>query len=207
MKENNEILQIIVAENSPIIQNGLVTLLRRIMSFHIHPIEVDSKNSLENMLTIRSIDLLFVSPNFNGRFDIKLFNQKYPELPCVAIVSDVNHINECKSYSEFITIFDSLDKLSDLIKKIIIKKNRNRSKSDSTLEDTNLNLLSNREKEILVCLAKGFSNKDIADKLCLSVYTVMTHRRNICNKLKIHSIAGLTIYAIANKLVNVEKLR
>ena len=47
------------------------------------------------------------------------------------------------------------------------------------------------------------SNKEIADKLCISVHTATTHRRNICNKLDIHSAAGLTIYAIVNKLVEI----
>jgi regulator of cell morphogenesis and NO signaling len=63
--------------------------------------------------------------------------------------------------------------------------------------------LSEREKEIVACVAKGLSNKEIADKLCLSVNTVTTHRRNIARKLQIHSPAGITIYAIVNKLVTI----
>ena len=62
-------------------------------------------------------------------------------------------------------------------------------------------LLSSREKDIVVCVAKGMSNKEIADRLFLSVNTVTTHRRNIARKLQIHSPAGITIYAIVNKLV------
>ncbi len=61
--------------------------------------------------------------------------------------------------------------------------------------------LSTREKEIVSCVAKGMSNKEIADRLCLSINTVTTHRRNIARKLQIHSPAGITIYAIVNKLV------
>jgi regulator of cell morphogenesis and NO signaling len=66
--------------------------------------------------------------------------------------------------------------------------------------------LSKREKDIVSCVAKGFSNKEIADKLCLSVHTVTTHRRNIAHKLNIHTPAGLTIYAIVNKLVTLEEV-
>ena len=62
--------------------------------------------------------------------------------------------------------------------------------------------LSSREKEIIVCIARGMSNKEIADSLCISVHTVTTHRRNICAKLEIHSPAGLTIYAILNGLID-----
>ena len=61
--------------------------------------------------------------------------------------------------------------------------------------------ISEREKEITVCLVQGMSNKEIANQLFISVNTVITHRRNIVRKLQIHSLAGLTIYAIANDLV------
>ena len=61
--------------------------------------------------------------------------------------------------------------------------------------------ISEREKEIIVCLVQGMSNKEIANHLFISVNTVNTHRRNIVRKLQIHSLAGLTIYAIANNLI------
>ncbi len=62
--------------------------------------------------------------------------------------------------------------------------------------------ISEREKEIIVCLVQGLSNKEIANRLYISVNTVTTHRRNIIRKLQIHSLAGLTIYAIANNLID-----
>ncbi len=67
-------------------------------------------------------------------------------------------------------------------------------------------VLSDREKDVIVCVTKGMSNKEIADALFLSVHTVTTHRRNIAQKLQIHTTAGLIIYAIANKLVNIEDI-
>lgn len=67
--------------------------------------------------------------------------------------------------------------------------------------------LSAREKEIIVCVVKGMTNKQIADALCISTHTVITHRRNIASKLQIHSAAGLTIYAIVNKLVELSEIR
>jgi DNA-binding CsgD family transcriptional regulator/iron-sulfur cluster repair protein YtfE (RIC family) len=67
--------------------------------------------------------------------------------------------------------------------------------------------LSEREKDIVCAVAKGLSNKEIADSLFLSVHTVITHRRNISRKLAIHSPAGLTVYAILNKLIDIEELR
>lgn len=66
--------------------------------------------------------------------------------------------------------------------------------------------LSERETEVLVHIVRGLTNKEIAARMFLSVHTVNTHRKNIMNKLKIHSPAGLTIYAIVNKLVSIEDL-
>lgn len=72
--------------------------------------------------------------------------------------------------------------------------------------DSRVNVLGEREKEIICCVAKGMSNKEIADALCLSVHTVTTHRKNISSKLEIHSTAGLTIFAILHKLVDLKDL-
>ena len=67
--------------------------------------------------------------------------------------------------------------------------------------------LSDREKDVIVALVQGMSNKEIADHLCISINTVITHRRNIARKLQIHSPAGLTIYAIVNGLVDITSVK
>ncbi len=67
--------------------------------------------------------------------------------------------------------------------------------------------LSEREKEVVSFVAKGMTNKEIADKLFLSIHTITTHRRNIAAKLQIHTPAGLTIYAIVNKLVELRDIK
>lgn len=79
-------------------------------------------------------------------------------------------------------------------------------KTASEQPDTETESLSEREKEVLVEIVNGLSNKEIADKLFISIHTVITHRKNIVRKLHIHSPAGLTIYAIANKLVDINSL-
>jgi regulator of cell morphogenesis and NO signaling len=76
--------------------------------------------------------------------------------------------------------------------------------SDQSVEQE---ALSVREKEIIACVVKGMTNKEIAESLCLSIHTVITHRRNIARKLQIHSPAGLTIYAIVNKLVELNDIK
>lgn len=67
--------------------------------------------------------------------------------------------------------------------------------------------LSKREEEIIAEVAKGLTNKEIAEKLFISVHTVMTHRKNIAGKLQIHSPSGLTIYAILNNLVELDDVK
>lgn len=74
-------------------------------------------------------------------------------------------------------------------------------------EDEKADVLSQREKEIVICIAKGYSSKETADRLSISIHTVATHRRNISAKLQIHTEAGLTIYAIANGLVTMDELK
>lgn len=67
--------------------------------------------------------------------------------------------------------------------------------------------LTPREKDIVISVVKGLTNKEIADKLFISINTVTTHRRNIVKKLDIHSASGLTVYAIMNKLVSLEEIK
>ncbi len=67
--------------------------------------------------------------------------------------------------------------------------------------------ISEREKDVIIGVVQGLQNKEIADKLCISVNTVITHRRNIARKLQIHSPSGLTIYAIVNGLVDISSVK
>lgn len=68
-------------------------------------------------------------------------------------------------------------------------------------------VLSDREKDVVVSLVQGMSNKEIAEHLFISTNTVITHRRNIARKLQIHSPAGLTIYAIVNNLIDISAVK
>lgn len=71
----------------------------------------------------------------------------------------------------------------------------------------NSDALSDREKDVIIALVQGMANKEIADHLCISINTVITHRRNIARKLQIHSPAGLTIYAIVNGLIDISSVK
>ena len=87
---------------------------------------------------------------------------------------------------------------SDVSVKISHMINKNSDNNES---------LSEREKDVVISMVQGMTNKEIADHLCISINTVITHRRNIARKLQIHSPAGLTIYAIVNNLVDISLVK
>lgn len=66
--------------------------------------------------------------------------------------------------------------------------------------------LSNREIDVIRLVAQGLSNKEIADKLCLSFHTITTYRKNISTKLNIHSSAALTIFAILHNIIDPKQI-
>lgn len=74
-------------------------------------------------------------------------------------------------------------------------------------EESKQTPLSQRECEVVAWVARGLTNKEIADVLHLSPHTVVTHRRNIATKLDIHSPSGLTIYALMNNLISMEEAK
>ena len=85
--------------------------------------------------------------------------------------------------------------------------NKSYKNNDDVANKNSIDSLTRRERDVLISIAKGMSNKEIADHLCISVNTVITHRRNIARKLQIHSPAGLTIYAIVNNLVDISAVK
>lgn len=92
------------------------------------------------------------------------------------------------------------------VEKLEAKLRVHASVTPASERDVKVEALGEREKEIICCVAKGMSNKEIADALCLSVHTVATHRKNISAKLEIHSTAGLAIFAILHNLVDLKDL-
>jgi DNA-binding NarL/FixJ family response regulator len=66
--------------------------------------------------------------------------------------------------------------------------------------------LTARERDVLRMVALGFTNKEIADKLFISIHTVITHRKNITKKIDIRTASGMTAYAILKKIINPEEI-
>ena len=109
-------------------------------------------------------------------------------------------------YCESFSVFDPIEIIASKIE-TRLKTEMEEDVISNEEEGSNQETLSSREKEIVVCVVKGMTNKEIADALYLSIHTVITHRRNITRKLQIHSPAGLTIYAIVNKLVDIKDVK
>lgn len=99
-------------------------------------------------------------------------------------------------------LIPAISRREDTLRSRLLDTDSDEASGNEPDEDPQLALLSERERDILKCVARGMANKEIADHLCLSVHTVTTHRRNICSKLSIHSPAGLTIFAILHHLVD-----
>ena len=85
---------------------------------------------------------------------------------------------------------------------LLDKRDRHELEASLDLAHREEDGLSAREKEILVCVAKGLLNKEIADVCNLSIHTVITHRKNITRKTGIKTVAGLTVYALLNNLID-----
>jgi DNA-binding NarL/FixJ family response regulator len=121
-------------------------------------------------------------------------------MKCIALLYNLVDKNQLRYYDEQITIYDTLDGLKQKLEQFSLQE------TEEDKEDDEQQILSVREKEIVVCVVKGMTNREIADLLYLSTHTVITHRRNIARKLQIHSASGLTVYAIVNKLVELSDI-
>ncbi len=198
--KSRDVINIAVAESSMIVRTGLISVLKHLSDLNIQTLEVTSMEGLQLCMESHRPDILIVNPMFDGWFNVEEFKRHYEthEMKLVSLICTVVDSNMLKGYDDSINLFDDMDTLSS---KISVMMNV------SDEEDSDQETLSQREKEILGCVVKGMTNKEIAEKLYISVHTVITHRRNITRKLQVHSAAGLTIYAIVNKLVDISEVK
>ena len=193
--------KILIAETAPILLTGLINSLRNFKEFPLSVTEVDTRKSLFESVSSNKFDIILINPEFGGLLHPDEIRKSSinPHIKILAI--EINKLNRSilSLYDNKINVTDELD---DIKKKI--SDSLNLKDEEEIEEKENLSL---REKEIISFVVKGFTNQEIADKLFLSVHTVMTHRRNIARKLQIHSATGLTIYAIVNKIVDLSDIK
>lgn len=191
-------VRITIAESSEIIRRGLVSILKAIGTLQAEVNEVGEAEQLKNSLNWQRPEILVINPVMLSVMPLPHIKKEVAEadLKCVALLTSLADSSVTRSFDEVFTLYDSGEQIADKLTRLMGK----------TEVDKRHESLSQREKEVIVCVVKGMTNKQIADKLCLSAHTVVTHRRNISAKLDIHSTAGLTIYAIVNKLVELDDI-
>ena len=208
-------------------KDNLARLILKLYDDYAHSITNHMK--YEEKMVFPYVQAL-IDGNANTTFDIETFSkhhvqvdQKLKELKSIIIKylpSDGLHNNQLSA-----TLYDIynneewLAHHSEVEEEIFIPAVRNEERklkqNDVSVKITNMinsapqsdEQLSDREKDVIVALVQGMTNKEIADHLFISINTVITHRRNIARKLQIHSPAGLTIYAIVNNLVDITSVK
>jgi DNA-binding NarL/FixJ family response regulator len=194
-------VSVIVLENSQVIIEGLSGIFQK-SGLPFHMVHTGNVCDMEKFILSRKISLILANPSLVQN-NIKVFNtlkNDYPDARWIALVYSFYDPLLISLFDGVINIFDSPETILSLIKKI--------EASGSERERvSNVDVLSDREIDVLKLLATGHANKEIADKLNISINTVITHRKNISQKTGIKSVSGLTIYAVVKKMITLEKDR
>jgi len=213
-------IRILLADDHNIMRRGLRLLLERQAGFEVVAEAADGREAAERAEATRPdiVVLDIAMPNMSG---IEAAQRIRALLPQAAIVILSMHADEgyvlralkvgAKGYllkdsaeNDLIDAIKAVSEgkafLSPEISKILVedyvREMRKRGAEDS------YELLTSREREILHLIAEGKSNKDIATLFDLSLYTVETHRRNLQDKLNLHSLAELILYAVRKGVIS-----
>ncbi len=197
-----ETIYVNIADRSQLVRLGLISVLVRLnYSLNIH--ETASVDKLNLALRKEHKSLLIVSNSFLNNCPLEIFSlisARHKQLHIVLIKDAEAGINRISDFNDIID-FDDVEKtIYNKLEKQIQEIWKPSEISRITDE------ISTREKEVLKLVALGMTNKEIAEKLFISSHTVITHRKNITAKLGIKTIAGLTVYAIINKLITAEEI-
>lgn len=192
---------IVIFERSQILGEGLRTIIEEDTNF----IVTNNFHTSEEPFSfpVEDTDLVIVDPRFFSEFTLAKNVHEWRDLkntlPIMACYS-------CYVSSQFENLFDSSIGLDDDPNEII-KKIHNLTDSDDEHLSGENGELTHREKNILILVVKGFTNKEIGDRLNISPHTVISHRKNIVKKTNIRSLSGLTMYALLNNLITQKDIR
>ncbi|HJZ41953.1 MAG TPA: LuxR C-terminal-related transcriptional regulator [Bacteroidales bacterium] len=197
-----ENVNVIIADLSPLSRFGMISLLRQ-LNYPFSFREVSVPEKLKNIIHKDQASLVISSASFLEKFSDYQIQTMLPGGKYVAklLINDLPH-----SQRKF-TGFNEIIEFTDTERTILRKLNKTaaslaRLNSFQVMPEE----ISDREKDVLRLVALGNTNKEIAGKLFISSHTVITHRKNITAKLGIKTIAGLTIYALLNKLITSEEI-
>ncbi|MCD8174091.1 MAG: response regulator transcription factor [Alistipes sp.] len=197
MKDSGR-FRVALVEPSPIVATGISAILSQSGGHEIAGIIPDNSYMAER-LRMLAPDIIILNPSLLDRSRNQPIRTTYPifnDSLLIALVYELFPDPLLKQFDGIITVHDE--------PRQIARKMRTAMDERSGNEDTNIgNDLSDREKEILVSVAKGATNKEIAVEHNISVHTVISHRKNISRKTGIKTVSGLTIYAVINGLIDI----
>jgi DNA-binding NarL/FixJ family response regulator len=215
-------IKIILTEDHQILRDGIKALIAS-ANITISG-EASTGQELWKLLDkdLPDIILMYISlPDTSGIELTRLVTEKYPEIKVLilSMYTDESFINQAikagaKGYlhknttrEEMLVAIDTVlsgnDFYSDNISKIILKNYIEKAKLNINEIDNPNEILSKREIEILKMFAEGFINKEIADRLFISIRTVESHKNHIMQKLNLKTQVELVKYAIRHNLINI----
>lgn len=196
----NKKIRLAIVEPSPLLAAGLQSVLTGAGGeFDLCGLFDELDPLLERAPIVRP-DLVLIDPaviDFRKRNTLHGLFDRLPETAWVAVVYGFIEPETLKQYHCAVHIYDDRPKIVRKLRRAI--EERARESDNATGESYEL---TDRESEILVSVAKGMTNKEIADAHHISVHTVISHRKNISRKTGIKTVSGLTVYALLNNLLD-----
>ena len=192
--------KVIVVSNAFLLTAGVENLVLELSGMLVDHLFSGSERNLCEKIISRKPEFVIIDPKSVSQKLIPLLRELNNEknIKVIGVISATSDQNIISKFSYTLNIQDNKYQLVESLQKIVGKRN---------IEDiSNEQLLSKRENEILRQLALGLTNQEVADKLFLSVHTVMTHRKKITRKLGIKTVSGLTVFALMNKLVDIREV-
>jgi DNA-binding NarL/FixJ family response regulator len=191
--------RVIICEVSEIIANGLAEIIDSMAQCDVVA-RLDTPEHLSERITSSDANLVIIDPTllgFHNKGFLLQLGKEHPNLIVIALVTSYLDHAMLAPYKGFIEINDTRSK--------IISKMNEFSQCDTSKKSDDVEL-SKREIDVLVAVAKGMMNKEIADQMNISIHTVISHRKNITRKTGIKSVSGLTVYALLNNLIDEKEL-
>lgn len=189
--------KILLITPSKVIARGIEAVLSELGEFRVEGILSDLSHASEARLRNMDADVILIDPvlaDYTSRMNVRSRISEYSSAAVVALKSVPMDEEQLKQYDGAVGLYD--DPVA------IVRKLRESLSSREESPESEGYDLSAREKDILVCVAKGMLNKEIADHYNISIHTVITHRKNITRKTGIKTVAGLTVYALLNNLID-----
>lgn len=192
----NRPVRVVIAEPSAMVCAGLRAILDEAGGFVTAGV-VTEPSMLDERLRILDADIAIINPSildFRSSRNLRLSVPSLQEMRVVALVYGVFDDESLRQYDAVIKIVDAPSS--------IVGRLRRLTETDSEHLSDGGYELTDREREILISVARGRTNKEIADEHNISIHTVISHRKNITRKIGIKSVAGLTVYALLNNMID-----